>query len=93
MGFEHLPGMEFVLEGQGLGSDEGSFGALQSLLEQRVYIPYDLVDRSTRQGGQGCPLATFSCGATFSCHGVLVKYRKWDEQTNTADGGDRSICS
>ena len=40
--------MGFVLEGQGLGGDEGSFGALQSLLEQRVYIPYDPVDRSTR---------------------------------------------
>ena len=47
-GIGHLPGMGFVLEGQGLGGDEGSFGALQSLLEQRVYIPYDPVDRSTR---------------------------------------------
>ena len=48
LGFEHLPGMGFVLEGLGLGSDEGSFGALQSLLEPAVFIPYHPVDRSTR---------------------------------------------
>ena len=50
MGFEHLPGMGFVLEGQpeGLGSDEGSFGALLSLLEPPVSISYHPVDISTR---------------------------------------------
>ena len=48
MGFEHLPGMGFVLEGQGLGGDEGSFGALQSLLEPPVSISYHPVDISTR---------------------------------------------
>ena len=48
LGFEHLPGMGFVLEGQGLGSDEGSFGALQSLLEPPVSISYHTVDMSTR---------------------------------------------
>jgi len=47
-GTEHLPGMGFVLEEQGLGSDEGSFGALQSLLKPPVCIPYHPVDRSTR---------------------------------------------
>ena len=49
MGFEHLLGMGFVLEGQGLGSDEGSFGALQSLLEPPVYMPGEVTICS--QGG------------------------------------------
>ena len=48
MGFEHLPSMGFVLEGQGLGSDEGSFGALLSLLEPPVSTSYHPVDISTR---------------------------------------------
>jgi len=37
-----------VLEGLPSGGDEGSFWALQSLLDPPVSIPYHPVDRSTR---------------------------------------------
>ena len=40
--------MGFVLEGLSSSGDEGSFWALQSLLEPPVSISYDTVDISTR---------------------------------------------